>query len=120
MEVTGTLLNILPEVTGESSKGPWVKRDIIVETEGQHPKKVCITIFGTKVSLDGIGIGQNVTCHIDLDSREHNGRWYTNVTAWKIDGARSSGPREEAKYADPEPPFVPEGVVASDTDDLPF
>ena len=28
--------------------------------------------------------GENVEVSVDLESREYNGRWYTDVKAWKV------------------------------------
>ncbi len=43
MQITARLVMILPEQGGNGKNGPWKKQDIIVETEGQYPKKICIS-----------------------------------------------------------------------------
>jgi hypothetical protein len=45
MQLTAKLTNLLPIQTGTGKNGEWKKQDIIVETEGQYPKKVCISIW---------------------------------------------------------------------------
>lgn len=88
MQIEGTVTQILDEVSGESARGPWRKREFILETAGKYPKEVCIAQWGD--DIDGqLGVGQTVTAHIDIESREYNSRWYTDVRCWKLehDGA---------------------------------
>ena len=40
--------------------------------------------WGDKIDQFNIQKGETVTASIDLESREYNGRWYTDVKAWKI------------------------------------
>lgn len=55
---------------------------------------------------------------INIESREFNGRWYTDVRAWKIQKDMPSG-AEQANAVDPfvSPVDFPEG---DDSGDLPF
>lgn len=114
MEIKAKLLQLLPPQTGEGKNGPWKKQDIIVEQQGQVPKKVCISIWGDKLNIGQYAIGTPLTLQVDVESREFNGKWYTDVKAWKIEGANSGNP--ENAYADPEPPFLSQDPG----DDLPF
>ena len=51
MQVTGKLIQMLPLQTGTGKTGtPWKKQDIIIETPGTYPKKVCISIWGDKIN----------------------------------------------------------------------
>ena len=45
--------------------------------------------WGEKIEQFAIQEGETVQVSIDLESREYNGRWYTDVKAWKVsrDGA---------------------------------
>lgn len=117
MEISGKLIQLLPPQTGEGKNGPWKKQDIIVEQQGQVPKKVCVSIWGDKLNIAQYAIGDSLTLQADVESREYNGKWYTDVKAWKIEGASSGAQSRssEPSYSDPEP------VVGSqDIDDLPF
>lgn len=60
------------------------KQDIIVETDGQYPKKVCVSIWGDKINEDQLQIGNLLQIDIDIESREYNSKWYTDIKAWKI------------------------------------
>lgn len=87
MQLTAKLVQILPLQSGTGKNGPWKKQDIIVETEGQFPKKVCISIWGDKINENLLKEGAQLNISFDVESREYNSRWYTDVKAWKIEPA---------------------------------
>ena len=41
-------MHVLAVQTGEGKNGTWKKQDFVIETDGQYPKKVCLTIWGDK------------------------------------------------------------------------
>lgn len=84
MELTGVVNSILPEQSGQGKKGTWRKQDFVLEVQGTYPKKVCISMWGDKIDQWKIKEGEEVTASIDVESREYNGRWYTEVKAWKV------------------------------------
>ena len=61
------------------------KQDLIVETEGQYPKIVCISIWGKKINEAQLQIGGLLKIDFDIESREYNCKWYIDIKAWKID-----------------------------------
>jgi hypothetical protein len=87
MQLNGQLIECLPVQTGTSKNGEWKKQDIIVETEGQYPKKVCVTIWGDKMNKENLQVGKNLMIDIDIESRPYNNRWYTDIKAWRIESA---------------------------------
>lgn len=85
LNISGVVLNILPLQTGTSKAGnQWQKQDFILETGGQYSRKVCICLFGDNVDKFPLQVGQSVTASVDIESREFNGRWYTDVRAWNV------------------------------------
>jgi len=84
MEITGKIIQILPEQSGESARGPWRKQEYVLETDGQYPKKICFMAWGDKIDEFSIRETETITAAINLESREYNGRWYTDVKAWKV------------------------------------
>ena len=90
MELSGKIIQLLPEKSGESDRGPWRKQEYILETDGQYPKQVCFMAWSDKIDEFAIKEGENLVVSIDLESREYNGRWYTDVKAWKVARADSS------------------------------
>ena len=126
MNISGKVVLVLPIQTGTSKAGnQWKKQDFILETGGQYPRKVCISLFGDNVAKIP-QVGQDVMVSVDIDSREFNGRWYTEIKAWNVvqAGAQQAAPAPQqvatapaAAPAQPQPAPAPQAGVA---DDLPF
>lgn len=85
MQITATLLSLLPLQTGNGKNGTWKKQDVVVETDGQYPKKICISIWGDKIEESKLVPGNRLKIDFDVESREYNGRWYTDVKAWRVE-----------------------------------
>lgn len=115
MELKGKVIQLLPLQSGMGKKGPWKKQEFIVETQSQYPKKVCLSVWGDKVDQFNVAVGQVITATVDLESREFNGRWYTEARAWKIE-KDSMGDNDAPPSMDE--PFVPDSNNTAD--DLPF
>lgn len=109
MDLTGKIIQILPEKSGTSARGTWRKQEYIIEVPGDYPKSVCFMVWGDRIDQFQIQEGQELTVSIDLESREYNGRWYTDVKAWRVAPA---GQEETHRVAEESPPF--------NSDDLPF
>ena len=92
--ITGIVKQILDEQSGTSKNGPWRKQDFTLETEDKYPKPVCITQWGDDIDAFGLSEGDRIKAHVDIQSREYNGRWYTDVKAWRVEkeGAGGGGP----------------------------
>lgn len=116
LEISGKVDQVLEKVSGEGRNGTWIKQTFVMETEGQYPKKVCFDAWGDKVdTVQNLKPGDPVTVHFDIESREYNGRWYTNAKLWKLDVGSSHG--GDIPGAPPPIEYIPED---QDDDDLPF
>ena len=115
MQLTAKLIQLLPLQTGTGKNGEWKKQDIIVETDGQYPKKVCISIWGEKINEAQLQIGNLLKIDFDIESREYNSKWYTDIKAWKIDVLDTSAQNATDNHVDTAA-FVPN----SEDDVLPF
>ena len=104
MEITGKIVRVLPEKSGQSARGPWRKQEYILETQGQYPKQVCFMVWGDKVDELGIQEGQELDVSIDIESREYNERWYTDVKAWKVAPAGGTTDANAPPQFQEEPP----------------
>ena len=116
MELKAKIIQVLPLQTGESKNGKWKKQEVVVETDGQVPRKICIQIWGDKINESILKPGNVLNVSFDIESREYNGRWYTDIKAWKTDlvGATPQN-NSEPDY----PPLPPEEDLPADMD-LPF
>jgi hypothetical protein len=115
MQLTAKLIQLLPIQTGTGKNGEWKKQDIIVETDGQYPKKVCISIWGDKINEQQLVVGNSLSIDFDIESREFSGRWYTDLKAWKVE-TKDQGAIQPNKLKDIEPLDLNEDK----DDDLPF
>lgn len=86
MEIKGQFIQKLSEESGVSANGKaWRKQAAIIETIETYPKKVCLSFFGDKVDhLSNVYPGAKVTASVNIESREFNGKWYTNIDCWKL------------------------------------
>jgi hypothetical protein len=110
MEIKGKVVSILEVQTGTSAKGEWRKGGYVIETlDDKYPKKIAIDLFNDNLD-DCPTVGEVVKSYINIESREYNGKYYTNIGAWKIE-------KEGATQENNENTPVNSG---EETDDLPF
>lgn len=126
MEVSGKIIAILSIQGGTSKSGnEWKKQDYILETHDQYPKKICFNLWGEKIDQYAIQSGEEVTVSFDIESREFNGKWYTNINGWKVDRADAAQAMPAAGYtpdnfATGAVPTAPDFGPVNPIDDLPF
>jgi len=104
MYLQGKIIQIFDEQSGESSNGKWRKREFVMETFAKIPRKVCLSVRGEGVAQFRYNVGDAIQSSIDIESREHNGRYYTEVRAWKIE-PYSKQNDSAAEHSDDESPF---------------
>ncbi|MBD5302394.1 MAG: DUF3127 domain-containing protein [Bacteroides sp.] len=84
MEIKGKIIQNLGIQSGTSKAGKaWSKASILIETEGQYPKKVVLDNLKNADEFSKLAVGSTGTFHIEINSNEYNGRWYTSVSCWK-------------------------------------
>jgi hypothetical protein len=90
IEITGKLIQVLQPIQGDGKNGTWKKQEFIIETFGQYPKKVMLQLWGEKTSLlNNVKEGNEIKVSFEPESREYNGRWYTDLRAWRIENVSS-------------------------------
>jgi len=95
MYIQGKVIATFEIQSGESTRGTWKKREFLIETFAKVPKKVNLCLRGDMVDSVQINAGDSLKVSIDLESREHNGRWFTEVRAWKIEPAEMNSSHVE-------------------------
>lgn len=129
MEIKGKLQIILPVAEGTSKNGPWKKQEFVIETiDGKFPKQIFLNVWGADKVEDfkRYKIGDILTCSLDISSREYNGRWYTDLRAWKIvagDNSNSGANYDNAPFSNAEPGVYTDNGINSNNNwegDLPF
>lgn len=104
MEITGTIIVALPEVSGisKSTGNPWKKREYVLEnTDGQYPRKMCFTCFGDNADRINLTVGQRYTVSFDIDAHEYNGRWFNEIRAWRAVDAQATAAPQPAQVSQP-------------------
>jgi len=120
LDITGKIVQKMNKTEGISKAGkPWSKQEFVIETQETYPRKVMISTMNEKVNdLERFNVGDTITASLNLESREYNGRWYTDARAWKNQGqgAGVSAPDVDPFHPDNEPSFTADSA----SDDLPF
>ncbi|MDR3127219.1 MAG: DUF3127 domain-containing protein [Tannerellaceae bacterium] len=137
MEIRGKIIAVLPPQGGVSGRtgNPWKKQEYVLEVQEKFPRKICFQIFGEdRIAQAAIEEGEELTVHVDIESQEYQGRWFTRVSAWKVERgvAASSSSGQYTPLApvsapspvntsvpDPEPQAYT-ATAGSKDDDLPF
>lgn len=140
MELTIKVTKILDPASGVSSRSgeQWIKNSFVGTTQGEYPKTVCFTVMGQeRWDKMGIKVGGNFAVSFDPESREWNGKYFTDLSAWKAvnldagQSAQTQQPAVQAPTAAPSPqpapangvsPFPTADAAPADgsSDDLPF
>lgn len=84
LDITGKLHKVFEtEQKTESFKA----REFVIETSGEYPQFVKFQTTQDRCSLiDSYNEGDQIKVHFDLRGREWQGKYFTNLNAWKIEG----------------------------------
>lgn len=102
MEFEGRLIQVLPEESGQSARtgNNWRRKGWVFETFGQYPRKVYVTVFNDRIdTFSHLQPGNSYVVSIDAESRDFNGRWYTDLRMY---GCRDL---QTSQHGTPEDPF---------------
>ena len=107
MKLTGKVTSVTPTQTGEGKNGQWKKAGFLITyKDGEFEKSAYFTGFNKPVEhIEKLQIGQSVEVSFNIESREYNGKFYTDLSAWRIDTLDQ---------------VAPSGAVQEDIDPLPF
>ena len=118
-KIKGKVVVRLPLEQGTGAKGTWQKQSFIVETDGQYPKKVCLTAWGDKCDLIP-DMSSTATFSFNVESREYNNRWYTELKIWKVEGEKKTTLSKEQKENAKTVVNKLDLTTTTEEDDLPF
>ncbi len=129
VELTGTIVQMLPYEGGTSKAGKeWRKQVFILETQEQYPRKVAISLLNENIDKFPLQVGAVVTANLEIESREWNGKWYTEVKAWQLTYPHgqpvathlATSTQPVATYAQPVATPAPAPAQPQAAEDLPF
>jgi len=117
-DLTGTVKLVMDQQTFDSG---FTKREFVVTTEGERfPQDVKFECVKERVSLlDSVQPGQRVAVSFDLRGNEYNGRYFVNLTAWKVEEADSQAADASDPSSDELPPLTG-GEPADESEWTPF
>ena len=124
-EVEGKLHRIFPT---EQKTASFQAREFVLEVpDGNYPQLVKFQAVQERCGLlDEYNEGDMIKVSFDLRGREWNGKYLTNLNAWRIEagsggsGSSSSSAPDEKFPADPFPDYNSSPPPPNNTDDLPF
>ncbi len=106
MKISGKVVKVLAPVRGTSARGEWVKQEVIFEQPDDFGRKLCIAFWADKAAeAASLREGEQCEVSVNLESREFNGRWYTEARAWQLvrtTPAAAAPAMEEAPFPMPD------------------
>ena len=81
--ISGEIIQISPIKQGNN----WQAQTIIIkEINKQYPKHIAFDLINKEVEkYSTLRVGDYISAHVNIESREYLGRYYTNIKAWRID-----------------------------------
>ena len=121
-EIQGKLHKVFPS---ENKSSSFQAREFVIEVEsGQYSQFVKFQLTQDRCDLiDSFTEGEDIQVSFDLRGREWDGKYFTNLNAWRL-----NRPSSTEKTDSPKPTVQDEVLVTSDSeknfseqfDDLPF
>jgi len=89
-EVTGKLHKVYET---ENKTGSFSAREFVIEVDsGNYPQFVKFQLVQDRCSLiDDYREGEPIKVHFDLRGREWNGKYFTNLNAWRLEKVQADG-----------------------------
>ena len=108
-KLSGQITAIQEPVTGTSKAGKdWTKTILVVDTGEQYDPLVAFTVFGQE-KVDRLKshnkVGDKVTVTFNIKCREWEGRYFTDLSAWKIDRIETKQQTESAEVKENDLPW---------------
>jgi len=72
----------------QSFASGFTKREFVVTTQDKYPQDLKFEVVKDKCAmLDGLEPDQDVQVNFDIRGNEYNGKYYVNLSCWKIQAA---------------------------------
>tara|TARA_R110000824_G_scaffold91131_2_gene222029 strand:+ start:1388 stop:1690 length:303 start_codon:yes stop_codon:yes gene_type:complete len=87
MILKGQFKKLLQKETGTSKAGKqWEKQSFVIDTGADYNAEICISTFGDQIdTIQNIKEGTQVEVSVNISSKEFNGKYYHNISSWKIE-----------------------------------
>jgi hypothetical protein len=89
MKIVGRLIQVIQGTEYNGKNGKSFKGGFVIETQEQFPKKIHFDLWGQDKCNAVAVVPKNTLVEVsfDLESREYNGKWYTNARCYNFDYA---------------------------------
>ncbi|MEG2527943.1 MAG: DUF3127 domain-containing protein [Mucinivorans sp.] len=93
MDFEATVHLVLPVVKGQGARGEWTKQEVVFElAQDQYNRKICVGFWNDKApAAAALRVGERVLVSVNIESRERNGRWFTEARGWKFTLLNNNG-----------------------------
>jgi len=79
----------------EQKSDKFAVRTFVLEIEGKYPEVIEFQLINNNTFIiDPYKVGDEIDVQFNLKGREHNGRVYNSLQAWKIEGESKSSNNE--------------------------
>ena len=124
MDITGTIIQILPEQRFNGKNGEVVKNQFVIEHGGQYKKKAVFSVLGEdRWKQMNFAEGADVQVSFDVDAREWNGKWFGELLAWRVQIVNGQQQAQQAAVQNAKPVeqvATQQQNGSQGSDDLPF
>lgn len=113
-DITGKVIAVLETQRFNGKNGEIVKNQFVIETNSEYPKKCLFVVFGDdKWAKMGVAVGLEVQVFFDISAREWGGKWYNDITAYRVSVVGGKGQAQNETVTQPQ-------VTQTSDDGLPF
>lgn len=126
-EVVGKLIK---KYDTENKTGTFQAREFVIEIEGRYPEYPKFQLVQDRCTIiDAYNEGDYIKVSFDLRGREWQGKYFTNLNAWRVEKAEAGAQSQTAPVASSQPIFnspmptaddEPQNIASQPDDDLPF
>src|SRR5687768_11978317 len=106
----------------EQKSGTFQTREfVIIVEQGQYPQHIKFQLVQDRCEIiDNINEGSDIKVYFDLRGREWQGKYFTNLQAWRVEAAGTESKSRAAAGDFPAAPPAAHSNEGSSYDDLPF
>lgn len=121
IQVTVTKIGDMQVITSKRTGNITKKYLFVGTTGGQYPKTVAFAVLGEeRYDKMQIEVGATYQVAFDIESREWNGKYYTELSAWQAVRMDARGGKPEVPQDNAAPSTTTQATQAQEEVGLPF
>ena len=82
----GKVVELTPQEGTKKDGSTWRKVSVVLgwNEQQKYDRHAVVNVWGETFDQMGLTIGSEVELDCDIDAREYNGRWYNDITAFRL------------------------------------